>query len=108
MARHVFSFAEYAALGALPAEDRLKAFFRCWTRQESFIKARGEGLSFPLTGFDVSFADTPPLLLGCRAAPGELARWTMISVEVEEGYAAALTGEGTGWRVIPWTAPEPN
>ena len=56
IARRYFSPSEYLALVSLPEERRVGAFYRCWTRKESFLKARGEGLAFPLSGFEVSLA----------------------------------------------------
>jgi 4'-phosphopantetheinyl transferase len=99
LARRFFSPAEYAALAAVP--DRRAAFFRCWTRKESFVKARGDGLSFPLDGFDVGLEpQAEQLLMACRAAPAELARWTTRAVCVGSGFAAALTAEGRDWRIV--------
>src|SRR5687768_15335480 len=48
-----FSSSERSSLEALPAADQLTAFFRCWTRKEAFVKALGEGLSYPLDQFEV-------------------------------------------------------
>jgi 4'-phosphopantetheinyl transferase len=99
LARFAFSQTEFEALERLPPHDRAIAFYRGWTRKESFIKARGDGFSFPLDGFDVSLeADGP--LLGCRAAPAEIERWTVLSVPVEPGYSAALTVEGSNFEMV--------
>jgi hypothetical protein len=48
-----FSSREQADLAALPLHERRDAFFRCWSRKEALIKARGYGLSLPLHRFDV-------------------------------------------------------
>jgi len=103
IARRYFSPSEYLALVSVPEERRLGAFCRCWTRKESLLKARGDGLAFPLDGFEVSLAETAPqLLVACANAPTELDRWTMASVPVDPGYAGAVTGEGQGWRLTCW------
>jgi 4'-phosphopantetheinyl transferase len=106
IARRYFSPSEYLALASMPEEHRVGAFCRCWTRKESFLKARGEGLALALNGFEVSLAETAPrLLVACASAPTELDRWTMVSVPVEAGYAGAITAEGQGWRLTCWNRP---
>nr|AFB69907.1 PPTase7 [uncultured bacterium] len=47
-----FSPRERAAYRRLPARERPRGFFRCWTRKEAFIKALGSGLAYPLPDFD--------------------------------------------------------
>ena len=95
VANQVFTAAERAHLRALPASDFEDVFFRLWTRKESFIKARGDGMRFPLRGFEVSAAiDGPQLLLSCAAEPADLDRWTMVALPSEPDYFAALTVEG--------------
>lgn len=107
LATSCFSEREREALAATPADGRLKAFFRVWARKESFIKALGAGLSFPLAGFDVSLDEQPEqLLLDCSAAPTELPRWTMTTVNADPGYAAAITVEGRDWAPRYWDLPE--
>jgi 4'-phosphopantetheinyl transferase len=49
-----FAAAEVAALIALPQEEQLDAFFACWVRKESYVKAVGFGLSFDLSSFVVT------------------------------------------------------
>ena len=102
-ARLFFAPGERLALEVTPPGERLGAFFKVWTRKESFIKAIGTGLSFPLAGFHVSLDDdADQLLLDCRAAPWQLHRWTMTNVPWDPGYAAAITVEGTGWQPTYW------
>ena len=103
LAEHFFSIRENAAYRSLPAAQRRDAFFACWTRKEAFLKARGEGLSLPLSDFDVEFApDKPPALLSVnqRRATGS-SEWTMHDVASPEGYKAAVVVEGPGCRVVP-------
>ncbi len=52
----VFSAAEVDSLGRLGNDERRDRFFLYWTLKESYIKARGMGVSLPLTL--ISFART--------------------------------------------------
>lgn len=92
IARRFFSRAEVEAFNALPKEEQVAAFFRCWTRKEAYIKAIGKGLSQPLDAFDVTLdPDLPPALL--RAEDDDAARWLLRDISVREGYAGALMVE---------------
>ncbi len=51
IADHYFSASEVTALRALPRERQKERFFEYWTLKESYIKARGAGLSLPLDQF---------------------------------------------------------
>lgn len=91
IAERFFSVAERQALRGYSVAERDAAFYRCWTRKEAYIKARGEGLSHPLAQFDVALEPNPePVLLATRPDPAERARWLLHPFTVPHGYAAAV------------------
>jgi len=94
IAKQYFSPAEIKELEALPMEERVVAFFVCWSRKESYLKAVGTGLSMPLESFDVSLTPGEPAILrATRPDPNEAARWTIHSIEVDPAYKAAVAVE---------------
>jgi|HubBroStandDraft_5_1064220.scaffolds.fasta_scaffold59391_1 4'-phosphopantetheinyl transferase len=91
LAERFFSVREREFLEDLSGDELRAAFFRCWTRKEAYVKARGEGLSLPLHQFDVSVAaDEAHALLATRPDPSEAGRWILRDLPVNSGYAAAL------------------
>jgi 4'-phosphopantetheinyl transferase len=98
ISRQFFSRQEQIQLDAVAPEEKPAAFFRCWTRKEAYIKARGEGLSIPLADFDVSLAsgDTNALI-STRPDSSEGARWSLREVPAGSGYVAALCVAGHDW-----------
>lgn len=54
IAGRFFSPAEALELSRLPEADRQQQFYAYWTLKESFIKAKGMGLSIPLARFSFS------------------------------------------------------
>src|SRR5262245_21131216 len=72
IAEDYFSEKELAMLRSLPERLHTRAFFNCWTRKEAYIKAIGEGLSYPLNKFAVSLTPgKPPELLHVDDKPQE-------------------------------------
>jgi 4'-phosphopantetheinyl transferase len=107
LARRFFSPIETAELMALPAPQRLPAFFDCWTRKEAYLKARGQGLAVPLASFDVSLAPgRPAALLSVAEDPDEVARWFLHSLDPADGFAATLAVEGQPTRIQKWAVGE--
>jgi 4'-phosphopantetheinyl transferase len=98
LAERFFSVRERHFLECLSGEELQVAFFRCWTRKEAYVKARGEGLSLPLHQFDVSVAPNESrALLATRPDPSETGRWILQDLPVSHGYVAALAvAETTG------------
>jgi 4'-phosphopantetheinyl transferase len=106
IAERFFSPSEVSALRALPRGERTAAFFDCWARKEAYIKARGEGLSYPLRMFTVSLTPgEPAALLHIDGDPKEANRWSIVALSPCEGYRAALAvkGEAPSLRCWHWT-----
>ena len=102
IARRFFSAYEQAQLAAMPAEKKVDAFFRCWTRKEAYIKATGDGLSLPLSQFDVSLEmDETNALLATRPDRLEANRWFLQEVVVGADHKAALCASGQDWKLRP-------
>ena len=101
LAAHCFSPGERTALASFPEHERLHAFYRGWTRKESFVKAHGVGLSFPLQQFDVSLDDAGEnLLLNDEVSAPPHDTWTIRALSCTPGFCAAVTVAGTGWQLV--------
>jgi 4'-phosphopantetheinyl transferase len=99
-----FSARENATLSALPEDQRLRAFYDCWTRKEAFLKATGEGLTHPLDQFDVSLAPGEPAsLLHVQGDSLEAARWSLRALEPGRDYAAAVALRARGLSLMYWS-----
>lgn len=105
IARRYFSPFEANSLCGLPSEDRVDAFFRCWTRKEAYLKATGRGLSQALDGFDVTLRPGESAAL-LRTEDGAHERWTLSDIAVGEGYAGAVAVEGKVTRIRYWSADD--
>ncbi len=91
VASSFFSETENQILKNLPLEQHQKAFYTCWTRKEAFIKATGDGLSFPLKEFSVSFQkNTYPQLLETLWDINEKKRWTLEAFIPFKNYIGAI------------------
>jgi len=103
IARSHFAPAERAALSRLTPAERPRAFFRCWTRKEAFIKATGDGLSRPLDAFEVTLAPGEPArLLRVEGDAREARRWWLEDLEPATGFAGALAVRGRPARLACW------
>jgi len=104
LAEHCFSTGELAALRALPDQLRQVAFFACWTRKEAFLKAIGEGLSFPLAEFSVTInPDLAPALEEIRGDREAGNQWFLADLSVASGYRAAVAVESSYSRLETYT-----
>ncbi len=103
IASRFFAASENATLRALPASQKEQAFFNCWTRKESYIKACGDGLAIPLDEFEVSLTPGEPArILSIEGSPELAARWSLIELTPASDYAAALAVVGDGFCINCW------
>jgi 4'-phosphopantetheinyl transferase len=106
IAKRFFAPEEVDALDLMPAHDYLEGFYRCWTRKEAYIKARGGGLTIPLTSFVVSLDAEPRLL---RTDTGDATEWSLFAAHPADGFEACVAArgaEGVSW--WHWTEHRPN
>jgi 4'-phosphopantetheinyl transferase len=103
IAANFFSKNEIMNLLALPEHEQPLGFFNCWTRKEAFIKAVGEGLSFPLDKFEVSLEpNRPAKLLATHWDPKAVSKWTMYSMSPGANFVGSLVIEGIVEQVKCW------
>jgi 4'-phosphopantetheinyl transferase len=93
LAGRYFSPTETAKLLEVNPSDLPRSFFECWTRKEAFIKAIGQGLSYPLHSFDVTFY--PDMELKLTIEPEHRGRWSLHELRLEPNYCGALVVEHT-------------
>jgi len=107
IAERFFSAAEREALAAAPAAERDRAFFRCWTRKEAYLKAVGTGITVRLDAFDVTLGPAEPArMLALDGDPERAAAWRLHHLEPAPGYLGALAAPppsaGDDWRLAGW------
>lgn len=73
---------------SLKSDERQHAFYKCWTRKESVLKATGLGLSYPLNQIDVQSHHSIQLV-GMKG--NDLLTVWVNSLDINEEYAAALS-----------------
>lgn len=104
IAERFFAPAENASLLGLPAAEHERAFFRCWTRKEAYLKAVGVGLAAPLDSFTVTLGpDEPARMLSLEGDAAAGARWRLAHLEPAPGYLGAAAVEGVELALRCWT-----
>jgi 4'-phosphopantetheinyl transferase len=91
IAHRFFSPEETADLLELPATEKNSAFFNCWARKESYIKAMGGGLSIPLDSFQVTLRPGSAARMVSIAGSHEAAQgWTLHEFTPAADFAGAI------------------
>lgn len=97
VARRFFAPREVSDLMARPAEQQARAFFDYWTLKESYIKARGMGLSLPLEQFWFFLPANPQVRIAFDAQlKDDPARWQFAQFEPTARHKLAVATERVG------------
>lgn len=95
LADSVFSNFEKTELLGIPTGLLADAFYSGWTRKESFIKAIGKGLSFPLKEFYISLnpqkSESDVEMISKDS--GIIKKWEVVDISFHDQYKAALAIE---------------
>jgi len=104
IARRFFSLEESKLVINSPKEQLALYFYNCWTRKEAFVKALGDGLSFPLDQFEVSCVPSdPPQLLKTKWDKTEATKWSLWGFEKDQDYVGAITLKGPSKELLYYT-----
>jgi 4'-phosphopantetheinyl transferase len=97
---HIMGEREQGLLQGLSGEQRVAAFFNCWTSKEALLKGLGLGLSERLRAIEVSIdphqparlIDAPP-----EHCPGE---WQLRRLKIAGPYAATLAFRAPSAQIV--------
>lgn len=99
IAARFFSPNERESLATVPERLREAAFYRCWTRKEAYLKAKGLGLETPLDSFTVSLDADGPALISVEGVPDEPRRWNFVNIDVGPNATGVVVFSGAAREV---------
>ena len=95
IAERCFSRREIEELGSLRGDLQRRAFYRCWTRKEAYLKGKGKGLSMDLRRFEVSMLSAESAaIVSSDDSPEDVGRWHLFDIEPYPRYIGALAVAG--------------
>jgi 4'-phosphopantetheinyl transferase len=106
IASDTLSKIEFKDFTSLDPTSRRDGFFTYWTRKEALLKASGKGLSAsssPCSRSLFGHLPTPVDIAGFEGHP--VTGWTLLDLETDVGYKAALAFEGGDCHVRRWNWP---
>ncbi len=103
IADRFFSPREIACLRAVKESQRESIFFSVWTRKESYLKARGIGISLPLNTVDVSERLDSGVVKLRIEGDDDSASWCLVDLDVGDGFRAALCASTTVREIRLWS-----
>jgi 4'-phosphopantetheinyl transferase len=103
LAERFFTPGEARTILATDGDTCRQAFFNAWTRKEALLKAKGIGVTYGLSTFEVSVTPGEPArVLGVNGDPEGGREWTLVDVDPGEGYVAAAAVRGSVAQVGCW------
>jgi 4'-phosphopantetheinyl transferase len=101
----VFSAREREQLAALPDAEKLDRALSLWTLKESYIKARGLGLSIPLDEFSFVFGGAEGIRLEINAGLGDDGgRWRFCQLDYAGHRIAGMVDRSAAGELEVWEA----
>jgi 4'-phosphopantetheinyl transferase len=102
LVRSRFAESEATAILGRSGEERLRAFYRCWTRKEATVKAAGVEIGPSMESVVVSVGDRPVLLSTSGACAGE---WSLRDLALGDEFAGALAVCGAAEEYLALPTP---
>lgn len=97
IADRFFAPAEVAELARVPPDRQQERFFEYWTFKESYIKARGMGLSVPLDKFSIHYPNEHAVDITIHPElADDSTRWQFWQFRPGAQYLAAICAERVG------------
>jgi 4'-phosphopantetheinyl transferase len=90
IAERFLAVEEARAIQARDTAAALELFFRIWTRKEACAKGVGDGLGLDFAGFTAGWEGNAGTCLIREPATATSARWSVTSLAIVPGYAAAV------------------
>jgi 4'-phosphopantetheinyl transferase len=90
VADHFFSPSEAQALRSLPNTQQAWRFWELWTFKESYIKARGMGVSLPLAPFSINLATPAQVSIGFDGIADDPGAWQLWQYQPGPEHLVAL------------------
>lgn len=90
MAKYSLSGLELREFMKLPREQKQRRFFDYWTLKESFIKARGMGLSLPLDQFSFHLGSEEALKISFDSKKDDPRLWHFWRLQLSDSHVGAV------------------
>jgi 4'-phosphopantetheinyl transferase len=106
IAAHYFSAHEVRALRNLPLDDRMTAFYSCWTSKEAYLKATGEGIGAGLNKVEITLDQSlRAVALHVTGSSRAQSTWRLQAFSPAPGYVGAVAVNGNVPSVSQWRLP---
>jgi 4'-phosphopantetheinyl transferase len=97
VAAHYFATREAQDLLALAEPFRAARFYELWTLKEAYVKARGTGLTLPLSSFNFDLTSDAGIELSFEpGAADEASRWALWLLNAGSGHKVAVAVDAAG------------
>lgn len=83
-------------------ENQLElGFFNCWTRKEAFLKAIGDGLSYPLENFSVTLnPKDEPKIFWIKDHPDKIKFWSLYNLPAAIHYVSSVAIKAKDKKIV--------